>query len=257
MYKYLFASDGSLHLNVVGEVLTVVTNNVTRNLILAHEVLAVTALTVVTADFSSCLPDELGEMSGVFVETWVRGIVLRTLIVPGLDGIGDVGVSEGKVLTILTASVCHNTVHGVLLGIASHIRVPGERWGTMLSSVLIVGIETRLVLGGRSVVNWGWCWRWSGLNLNVGRINRSRCIVNRSLLGGSLLTRSCRWLDIDSYWSSGWDSPLGNIDSLCNGDVDDFSDDVTSVLNSAILNRSGNGSGCKNSERENDGTHLE
>jgi len=64
-------------------------------------------------------------------------------------------------------------------------------------------------------------------------------------------------LDIHSDWCRGWDRTLSNIDGLCDSDVDDFSDDVTSVFDSAILNWSGQGGGGKNSERENDGTHLE
>jgi len=101
--------------------LTVVTNNVARNLILAHEVLAVTTLTVVTTDLSSCLPDELSEMTSVFVETWVGCVVLRTFVVPSLDGRCDVRVTEGKILTVLTTGVSHNTVRGALLSIAGHV----------------------------------------------------------------------------------------------------------------------------------------
>lgn len=268
--------DGQLQLDVLGEVPAVFADDIAGGPVLAHEVLAATALSVVTTDLSGSLPDELGEVTGGQLEAWSGRVVLVLLLIPSGDSGNDISVTEGKVLTIWTTRVMHGAVLGLITGEVGHLLAPGEWLSTVSSPELVVGLEALLVIANRGWSNWSWSWSWDN---NWDRRWRwlwswswswrwlwgwSRGVVDWWLVGWSL---NWWWFDIDDrghLWLGSsvlclclWGGTFRNINGLGDGQVNILDGSVLVDLASAFLNRIGEGAGSEHSDGEDDRTHFD
>lgn len=249
-----------LHLDVLVEVPAVVANDVAWGLVLAHEVLASTALSVVTTDLRGSLPDELGEVTSGHLEAWGGGVVLVLFFVPGGDGSDDIGVTEGKVLTIWTTRVVHGAVLSLITGEVGHLLVPLQWLSTVSGSELVVGVKALLVIAGRG--NWsrsrGWLWLWLGFWLWLGlwlRLGfRGRGVVDWWLVGWGLNW----WWDIDNcghlWLGSGvlclWGGTLCDINGFGDGQVNILDGSVLVDFAGAFLDGISKGAGGEHSDGE-------
>lgn len=129
---------------VGSDILSKVANNVTARVVLAGKELGAVAVNSGTANGSSVLPDQLGEMASGLGELAGSVVVLRVLVVPGLDGSVGVGVAHGNVLTVGAARVGKDTVLvvEVVLGKAGKGLVPGNGLCAVLAAVVVGGGNT-------------------------------------------------------------------------------------------------------------------
>lgn len=112
-------------LDVLGEL----TDDVSGRTVAANYIVTpgVVAALGAATDLGAALPDDLGEVPGGGGEGWVAVVVVLDLVVPGVDGAGDV-VAEGQVFTVWTAGVGQSAgavvFVGVGLGVAGQVVGP-------------------------------------------------------------------------------------------------------------------------------------
>jgi len=127
--------------------------------VFTHEVVVTTALLEIATNFCRLRPDHLSEMASAVIEASIAVVVgvlsiAEALIIPHLHTLccaqrGTVG----KIFTIRSTGMLHNTATGVACGVISNILVPGHRTGVVKSTEIVMSRED--IVLQVTIVGWG------------------------------------------------------------------------------------------------------
>lgn len=150
------SEDVNLHLSlhVLAKIRITVADHVATWIVLAHDHVALegvlaAAIDRPAADGGGPLPDQLGEMAGLFGEAGgVAEVVHVSFVAPGVDGGGHVWVADGEVFAGGAARVRPLAIRGPGGGGVGEGGVPCQGGGVVLGSEVVGAVECGVDEGG-------------------------------------------------------------------------------------------------------------